>query len=289
MHSLTRISAKATDRLTITTSRATIPRSQDDLEIIDLSKKCSELSKELHTELDELTVNRHSLRQSVSKGVLAGRRKEFLKEKQTLLEKYQNVLTTHILTKLDTRSLKVTHDVQLLDRNVQEIIKALDSGQTAVKNLVANHSREIQDHFDDRFESFTRSITDHDEHQRFLESLFFPEINSRQEQIPEVFRQTCRWIFDTSTGERRGRDEPLHNFHDWLEHGEGVYWISGKPGSGKSTLMKFIVNEELTAQLLDAREGKQDLLIISFLFLECRHCFTKKRCWTSQISTVPDC
>lgn len=262
MHRLSCTQAKATDRLTITTSQATNPHSQDDVDIIDLSKKCSELSKELHTELDELTVSRRSLRQSVSKGVLASRRKDFVKEKQNLLEKYQNVLTTHILTKLDTRSLKVTHDIQLLDRNVQGIIHALDSGQTAVKNLVADHNREIRD----QVESFTSRIKDHDAHQWFLESLFFPEINSRQEQIPEAFRETCRWIFDSPTGERRGRDQPHYRFHEWLRAGKGVYWISGKPGSGKSTLMKFIVDEELTVQLLDAGKGNQDPLMISFFF-----------------------
>lgn len=27
---------------------------------------------------------------------------------------------------------------------------------------------------------------------------------------------------------------------EWLESGSGVYWISGKAGSGKSTLMKHL-------------------------------------------------
>ncbi|KAL8952928.1 MAG: hypothetical protein Q9222_001187 [Ikaeria aurantiellina] len=102
--------------------------------------------------------------------------------------------------------------------------------------------------------------------QQFLESLFFSEITSRQEQIPEAFKETCRWIFDTSIDERQRRDQPLYSFHEWLRSGKGIYWISGKPGSGKSTLMKFIVNEELTEQILHAERGNQDLLIISFFF-----------------------
>jgi len=31
---------------------------------------------------------------------------------------------------------------------------------------------------------------------------------------------------------------------DWLLRGEGVYWIRGKPGSGKSTLMKYLYKNE---------------------------------------------
>ncbi|KAI0126414.1 hypothetical protein BJ170DRAFT_733728 [Xylariales sp. AK1849] len=36
------------------------------------------------------------------------------------------------------------------------------------------------------------------------------------------------------------------NFLHWLESGEHVYWIGGKPGSGKSTLMKYIVCDDIT-------------------------------------------
>ncbi|KAL8710650.1 MAG: hypothetical protein Q9220_004874 [cf. Caloplaca sp. 1 TL-2023] len=103
-------------------------------------------------------------------------------------------------------------------------------------------------------------------HRQFLDSLFFPEINSRLEQIPEAFKQTCRWIFDTPARKQQRRRQLRYNFHEWLSSGKGIYWISGKPGSGKSTLMKFIVNEEQTEQALDAGRGDQNVLIISFFF-----------------------
>jgi hypothetical protein len=34
--------------------------------------------------------------------------------------------------------------------------------------------------------------------------------------------------------------DPDVGFASWLVYGTGTYWISGKPGSGKSTLMKYI-------------------------------------------------
>ncbi|KAL8893373.1 MAG: hypothetical protein Q9192_005333 [Flavoplaca navasiana] len=40
------------------------------------------------------------------------------------------------------------------------------------------------------------------------------------------------------------RDQPWSNFKDWLEgDSNDPYWLSGKPGSGKSTLMKYISTE----------------------------------------------
>jgi NACHT domain len=57
----------------------------------------------------------------------------------------------------------------------------------------------------------------------------------------------------------------------WLKTGSGVYWINGKPGSGKSTLMKHIYDDERTrlylkewAQIGDSKHVP--LVIASFFF-----------------------
>ncbi|KAG4259265.1 hypothetical protein FPRO03_12941 [Fusarium proliferatum] len=64
----------------------------------------------------------------------------------------------------------------------------------------------------------------------WLQSLWFPAINRRYETLGSPADQTCHWLFD---------DE---NFHNWLngrnqERYQGLIWIKGKPGSGKSMLM----------------------------------------------------
>ncbi|KAF5657827.1 nb-arc ankyrin domain-containing protein [Fusarium denticulatum] len=63
-----------------------------------------------------------------------------------------------------------------------------------------------------------------------LQSLWFPAISRRYETLGSPAEQTCHWLFD---------DE---NFQDWLsgrnkERHQGLIWIKGKPGSGKSMLM----------------------------------------------------
>ncbi|SCO58686.1 uncharacterized protein FFMR_15842 [Fusarium fujikuroi] len=64
----------------------------------------------------------------------------------------------------------------------------------------------------------------------WLQSLWFPAINRRYESLGSPAEHTCHWLFD---------DE---NFHNWLhgrnqERYQGLIWIKGKPGSGKSMLM----------------------------------------------------
>jgi hypothetical protein len=46
-------------------------------------------------------------------------------------------------------------------------------------------------------------------------------------------------------------DDPASQLSDWLLRGEGVFWISGKPGAGKSTITKFLWSDSRTWELLN--------------------------------------
>ncbi|KAK5459592.1 hypothetical protein LTS15_003721 [Exophiala xenobiotica] len=52
------------------------------------------------------------------------------------------------------------------------------------------------------------------------------------------FGETYQWIFSRQAGKYSW--DGRHGFVKWLRTGTEVFWISGKPGSGKSTLMDFI-------------------------------------------------
>ena len=111
-----------------------------------------------------------------------------------------------------------------------------------------------------------------------MRSLFYPEIYSRQEQIENVFdgiKGSYDWIFDNPR--KRGFDTftqanshspaPLWNdFASWLKSGHGVYWINGKAGSGKSTLMNHICSHSRRIELLQEWSSHRRLLTPSFFF-----------------------
>ncbi|KAL0943905.1 uncharacterized protein CTRU02_201792 [Colletotrichum truncatum] len=69
----------------------------------------------------------------------------------------------------------------------------------------------------------------------------------------------------TEQGERRIWRE---RFKSWLESENGFFYITGKPGSGKSTLMKSIGQDPATRNLLEAwaRKDGKDLLLSQFFF-----------------------
>ncbi|KAF3771367.1 hypothetical protein M406DRAFT_11270, partial [Cryphonectria parasitica EP155] len=76
-------------------------------------------------------------------------------------------------------------------------------------------------------------ITPATEHREFLlGSLRFDQLDSRYSNIKAAYYKTCEWLL-------RHPD-----YTDWLDPAKfdshrGFLWINGKPGSGKSTLMKY--------------------------------------------------
>ena len=95
---------------------------------------------------------------------------------------------------------------------------------------------------------------------RLLDSLCFEEIYCREERIVDAHKGTLEWIFDESN-QAVG---PWDNLVQWLKCGKGTYWISGKAGAGKSTLMSFLTQDERTMTLLKIWGGDSDVLIPKF-------------------------
>jgi polynucleotide 5'-kinase involved in rRNA processing len=53
-------------------------------------------------------------------------------------------------------------------------------------------------------------------------------MNSRSYGIKSASEGTCEWLFKNQ------------KYKEWISQGRGMLYIKGKPGAGKSTLMKYI-------------------------------------------------
>ena len=95
-----------------------------------------------------------------------------------------------------------------------------------------------------------------------LQSLHFPEMAHRHDRIAEAYSKTFRWIYR----DPRSEDKPWASFTDWLEHDSTLYWITGKAGSGKSTLMKYIYHNERTLKHLAKWSPDNAPLTAAFFF-----------------------
>jgi hypothetical protein len=110
-----------------------------------------------------------------------------------------------------------------------------------------------------------------------LESLAFSEMNARYNAILTSHKSTFEWIYDGGTkyhdsddfvvgASKEAFELKKHSkvFYDWLKSENSLFWMNEKPGSGKSTLMKFLVEHPRTKASLHAYDPST-LIISSFV------------------------
>ncbi|OTA03702.1 hypothetical protein A9Z42_0041810 [Trichoderma parareesei] len=102
--------------------------------------------------------------------------------------------------------------------------------------------------------------------QACLKSLDFSARPRRHDDIPTAHETTFEWILDPS--KHGQRDDPNERvlLLNWLRYGNGIFWVSGKAGSGKSTLMRFIADHERTRRCPEKWAESNKLAIATHFF-----------------------
>ncbi|KAL2782621.1 hypothetical protein BJX66DRAFT_172511 [Aspergillus keveii] len=144
-----------------------------------------------------------------------------------------------------------------------------------------------------------QSVTTLLSHQnKVLQRLAFPSMYSREGSIERAESNTFAWMVDEgcepasdlgrsdiATGEENHdriqhwrtyakdktkqeglRERVRAKFLTWLNSGRYVFHISGKAGSGKSTLMKFLAQSPRVRKELEAWSGGSPLIFVRFFF-----------------------
>lgn len=98
---------------------------------------------------------------------------------------------------------------------------------------------------------------------RVLSRLSYLTMEYRHQAISKEHAKTFQWMYQQEPSDGKAPT----TFVPWLEEEDrGLYWITGKPGSGKSTLMKFISTHPKTIQHLQSWAGTRKLVTASFYF-----------------------
>ena len=88
---------------------------------------------------------------------------------------------------------------------------------------------------------------------KIVASLNYDSRPVRHGSVPQAHKDTFQWAFDS-------------RLSYWLRSGSGIFWVSGKPGSGKSTFMKFIASHVQTKELLFDWAGSANTLAVAAHF-----------------------
>ncbi|KAI8659381.1 hypothetical protein NCS56_01155300 [Fusarium sp. Ph1] len=97
-----------------------------------------------------------------------------------------------------------------------------------------------------------------------LNSLDYEERPKRHSNISKAHRTTFAWgLRQDDPGESQG---PSGSFRRWLSGKSNLFWVSGKPGSGKSTFMKFVADHKKTPKCLQQWAGHGELVLARHFF-----------------------
>jgi hypothetical protein len=117
-----------------------------------------------------------------------------------------------------------------------------------------------------------RGLKDVAKEQAIIKRLNFRSRPVRHDIIPVAHQETFQWAlvlppeFRDEDPSISDDDSTVPHLASWLRKRDGYFWISGKAGSGKSTLMKYIADNPLTTEMLRDWSQPNDLVVASHYF-----------------------
>ncbi len=147
------------------------------------------------------------------------------------------------------------------------------------------HAR-TRDHVSQRIDDLRAATLSKSERDKFRKSLNFQGRDQRVNDLKDGHSRTFQWLFEDSQHsheplEDHGQELDLvyedlvessqcktrSSFTAWLKSTEKLYWISAKPGAGKSTLMKFLSSDPRTRTLLEEKATGEIHILTHFFYL----------------------
>ncbi|KAI9660993.1 MAG: hypothetical protein M1821_009320 [Bathelium mastoideum] len=232
-----------------------------ELNLRQVCKGCSEAAEKLVRALERLkSSGSRSKWQSFRQALKSIWGKSLVDALRVELDNHRNTLDTTLLVSLRY--------------NLEDVKKALRSKtehptwqakivqDITAKDWKDNKAGDIYD-FGIRLSQAAASVTKQQLELQILMQLSFRDRSDRHDRIAKAGANTFQWIY-ASQAALHGRK--FSSFADWLKSNGKLYWITGKPGSGKSTLMKFINTDARTPQCLRAWSGGLPLITATFYF-----------------------
>ncbi|KAE9379537.1 hypothetical protein N431DRAFT_327470 [Stipitochalara longipes BDJ] len=266
--------------------------STDDKALQAICDGCISVSKELTLKLKNLKaedIQRFRGFKSFRQALKSMWSKKAFDDMERRLRGFQAELDAHLLVSLRQKfsNLAILQDKSFgtLDAHLRQSVKTflpyLVDIHNKMKEVVAMQERVLDLHeregFIKRYKAeLSRAASEREDAYKdadsiLLHELWFPEMSHRRVEIEEAHKKTFAWLLDYSPAERlcvkQGAEGRMwHNFTRWLQEPSGLYWINGKAGSGKSTLMRYICDNDITKKHLKSWAGSSELHMISFYF-----------------------
>ncbi|KAF2730953.1 hypothetical protein EJ04DRAFT_579444 [Polyplosphaeria fusca] len=240
-----------------------------DKQLVTLRKECESIVKSLRQALSKARLKSSSRKwQSIYQALRSVWNEKEISALATQLENVRRQIDTALLVSLRqgidelAKHRTLSQSMVLGDESSQrhaEIVNAIRENNWQPSNRSDVH------HFAEQIGSGATADLEARFCNMVLARLYFRHMPDRVESIAEAHSETFEWIF-------RSQRSPLESpswdsFTGWLQRDDSsIYWITGKPGSGKSTLMKFLYGHDRLPRLLGAWAKQHPLTKAGFYF-----------------------
>lgn len=256
--------------------------SQADRELIHLGLECEKLGSHLSSLLDNIGSTKSSTWGTVKKTWQTMLSKSEIERKGKSLDAMRGQLNLRVVVSLreriDAEAALSRERFRTLDKQTKDITINFLQNQYGINTIMHQQTRNHQeimarlnshppdDYYGPQASAERAMMRKLAQIQRVCySSLWYETMEDREQTILPAYNRTLGWVFKSEGSPRRKR-LPWDDFNKFLSKDPGTYWVTGKAGSGKSTLMKFAnLNPSLDAALQTWAAGRP-LIKASFYF-----------------------
>ncbi|CZR67413.1 uncharacterized protein PAC_17312 [Phialocephala subalpina] len=256
--------------------------SKADIELDDICKSCSDVAGQLIRALERLkTQKEHRLWASFQKALLTVWTENDVKTLGKQLQTFRMQISLRISASLhqqvESIQAKQSSHGQLLSKSLQvtqelsqSLLKQMDQNsrwQAKVIDTIRNSTgpqnpmwdaRGLTSDAEDQF-NFYKSYADRFQ-ASLLQSLSFTDRTRRSDGVSYPHPETFEFIFSPTAEPKSPK------FMGFLQSDQKLFWITGKPAAGKSTLMKLISDDPRTVLYLKSWAADKPLFVSRFYF-----------------------
>ncbi|KAF1973804.1 hypothetical protein BU23DRAFT_598687 [Bimuria novae-zelandiae CBS 107.79] len=262
-------------------SRNIVSKQSSSQQLCDIARSCNTVAGDLLHAISQLqhkqsapgSAKGPTKWQSFRKALKSVWAKPHIDELKSRLEMLRDQVTMHMASNISDKQsdmLRFMEDWKRenmhMGHQVTQQIQALDVQFQDIRNCILNiHGDDYWNRFRDKILQMSSKIHTLSQQHTLMASLHYESMDVRQYAIPKAHQRTFNWIYgprDFDSSSRRCRVQ----FAEWLQYGTGIYWITGKPGSGKSTLMKYLYDHDETIRNLGVWSRGASLVRASFYF-----------------------
>ncbi|RMJ18030.1 hypothetical protein CDV36_002335 [Fusarium kuroshium] len=224
-----------------------------------LADKCNDLSQRILELLNKIKPKNNKPLSVYRAAYHAWRKEDEIEMLEKSLADCRSQLAlslTHLASKnsaeYSKRILSMVHEDSSKLEQLQAHIKQLNQGVEAqvIGNKALEQMRLVLGMHDEALSVIYKD--------RILRSLQFEDMHRRDDGVRDPYENTFKWILEDDDGvvpeerpwlspearenhhQERMKRLSRNTLYDWLSSGSGIFHVSGKLGSGKSTLMKFL-------------------------------------------------